>query len=100
MEQGASPENNQKGSHVRWQSITIGQLTYAVNLILGLSVAVLGFEISLLLNENFSPGSCLQRVSLFFSLVLLAVSIVFGVLVVINRLTDFRLTTSIARRRE
>ena len=39
---------------VRWQGITIKQLTYAINLILGLSTASLGFAISLLLNDKFN----------------------------------------------
>lgn len=89
-----------KGSFLRWQSITISQFTYAINLILGFSVATLGFQAALLLNENFEPVGCLQRLSFLASLILLILSVVFGVWVVVNRLEDFRETTTAARKRE
>ena len=89
-----------KGSFIRWQSITIGQLTYAINLVLGFSVATLGFQVSLLLNEKFKPIGGLQKLSFFASLILLVLSVAFGIWVVINRLEDFRETTKAARKRE
>lgn len=46
-----------KGSFIRWQSISIAQLAYAVNLFLGLSVAALAFQVSILLSEKFNPVS-------------------------------------------
>ena len=88
-----------KGSFVRWQAITIAQLTYSVNLILGFSVAVLGFQMSLLLNEKFHPfrwHKCAFDISIFT----LLLSIGFGIWCVINRLRDFRATTKAARLRE
>ncbi len=88
-----------KGSFVRWQSITIGQLTYAINLILSFSVATLGFQVTLLLSDKFKPVSW-QKCSFSLSLFLLFASIILGVLVVINRLRDFRATTKAARKRE
>lgn len=92
-------KDDPKGSFVRWQSITIGQLTYAINLILSFSVAILGFQVTLLLNEKFNPASW-QKCAFSFSLFLLVGSIIFGVLVVINRLRDFRATTKAAQKRE
>lgn len=93
-------ENNSKNneSFIRWQAITICQLSYVINLILGLSVAVLGFGVSLLLNERFNPISWLKQ---FFaiSLILLLTSFSFGVWCTINRLRDFRATKEIARKR-
>ena len=88
-----------KGSFTRWQSVTIGQLTYAINLILGFSVATLGFQVTLLLNEKFVPvshGKCVFSLSLL----LLGLSVLFGIAVVINRLRDFRATMKAARLRE
>jgi len=81
----------------RWQGIAIEHLRYAINLYLGLSVATLGFEVSLLLNPSFEPGSCLQRVSLFVSMIALALSIAVGSSAVFTRLNDFRLTMQLAR---
>jgi hypothetical protein len=92
-------EEHPKGSFVRWQTVTIGQLTYAVNLILGFAVATLGFQVTLLLNEKFVPVSW-QKCAFALSLVLLSVSILLGIAVVINRLRDFRATMRAARLRE
>lgn len=92
-------EDEPKGSFIRWQSITIAQLTYAVNLILGFSVATLAFQVTLLLNAAFVPESW-QKCSFTLSLVLLLVSVGLGLWCVINRLRDFRITTKVARKRE
>jgi hypothetical protein len=91
--------NDPKGSFVRWQSIAIGQLTYAANLILGLSIAALGFQITLLLPDRFRPSAC-QKYAFLLSMLLLALSIIFGLWLVINRLRDFRATETAARMRE
>lgn len=88
-----------KGSFVRWQSVTIGQLTYAVNLILGFAVATLGFQITLLFNDKFHPLGW-QKCTFLLSMLVLLSSICFGLWCVINRLRDFRATTKVARMRE
>ncbi|MEX2282353.1 MAG: hypothetical protein WEE89_07705 [Gemmatimonadota bacterium] len=88
-----------KGSFARWQSTTAAQLTYSVNLILGLAVATLGFQVALLLNESFKPLGW-QKFAVGASVLLLLVSIGFGIWCVINRLRDFRATTAAARLRE
>lgn len=88
-----------KGSFVRWQTITIAQLTYSVNLILGLSVAALGFQVALLLNEKFLPVGW-QRCAFGISMLTLVLSIGLGIWCVINRLRDFRATARAARLRE
>ena len=93
------PSQDPKGSFVRWQSITIDQLTYAVNLVLALSVATLGFQITLLLNDKFIPEAW-QKCAFALSLLLLAVSVIAGIFVVVNRLRDFRATKDAARLRE
>jgi len=87
------------GSFIRWQSIVREQYTYAINLVLGFSVAALGFQLSLLQNCNFVPsswGKCVFSISL----ILLFFSIILGIWIVINRLKDFRLTMGTARKRE
>lgn len=103
-------DDGPKGSFVRWQSITIGQLTYAINLILGLAVASLGFEVTLLLNSKIDFDACWHKsdflcVVTFFSasclsILALVASIAFGIWAVINRLRDFRATMTAARLRE
>jgi hypothetical protein len=40
------------GTFIRWQSTTLKQLTYAVNLVLTFSVATLGFQVTTLLDRN------------------------------------------------
>jgi len=90
---------NQEGSYRRWQSITIGQLTYAINVILGFSIAIFGFQISLLLGEKFNPISW-QKCAFLLSLFLIAMSIDFGIWVIINRLRDFRATKEAAKLQE
>lgn len=87
-----------KESFVRWQAITLGQMTYAINVILGFSVAALGFQVSLLLNEKFLPISW-QKCGFTMAIALTSISIVLGVLIVINRLLDFRESMHIARER-
>lgn len=92
-------KDDPKGSFIRWQSITIAQLTYAVNLVLGFAVAALGFQVSILLNEKFIPISW-QKCAFSLSLLILLASVGFGIFCVINRLRDFRATTKVARMRE
>lgn len=92
-------EDDPKASFVRWQSLTIGQLTYAVNLVLGFAVASLAFQITILLNEKFNPVSW-QKCAFSLSLLALLASVGVGIWCVINRLRDFRATTKVARMRK
>lgn len=94
-----SMSTDEPDSFIRWQAITLNQLTYAVNLILTLSVATLGFSMSLLRDKDFTPeghSRCLFVLATF----LILLSIAFGIWCVINRLRDFRTTTEVARMRE
>jgi hypothetical protein len=92
-------QSEPSGSFSRWQAVTIGQLAYAVNLILGFAVAALGFQVTLLLDDKFVPSSW-KKCAFSISLLLLAASVIFGIAVVINRLQDFRATMNAARARE
>ena len=93
------PTAEPRGSFIRWQSTTIAQLTYAINLVLTLSVAALGFHVSLLLGKEFTPVSW-QKCTFSLSLLLLLASTGIGIWCVVNRLRDFRATTRAARMRE
>lgn len=96
-EQPTVAENRE--SSIRWQGRTIEQFGYALNLILGLSVAAIGFEVSLLLSEGFEKTG--WQSSLFVvSMLSLLLSFVVGLWCIVNRLQDFRETTKTARKRE
>ncbi|WP_145927185.1 hypothetical protein [Jeongeupia sp. USM3] len=84
---------------MRWQTVTIGQLTYVINLILGLTVATIGFQVTLLLNKGFAPVGW-QKCTFSLSLLLLSASFALGIAVVVNRLRDFRATMFTAKLRE
>ena len=95
-------ENNDNDEKfIRWQDITIAQLSYAINLILAFSVAAIGFGVSLLLNNDFEPESW-QSCFFSMSLLLLLASGAFGIWCTINRLRDFRATakTTNLKRKE
>ena len=81
---------------VRWQGVTISQLTQAVSVVLGLAVAALGFDVTLLMNREFVPVSWQKCVFAIACLALLA-SVGLGIWCVVNRLRDFRATMKAAR---
>lgn len=87
-----------KESFIRWQAVTIAQLSYSINLILTFTVAALGFGASLLLKEQFQPDSRPLNL-LLLSLALLVIAGGLGVWCTITRLRDFRATTKITRLR-
>ncbi|MEX1211788.1 MAG: hypothetical protein WEA36_02975 [Balneolaceae bacterium] len=89
-----------KESFIRWQSITITQLSYVVNLILGLSVASLGFQVNILLGGNIAATNSWQECILIISMFSLLASVALGIFCVINRLLDFRATKEAAKMRE
>ena len=92
-----------RGSFVRWQSITLSQVGYVANLIVGLSIAAIGFQINLLRTDGTHITSYCQKISFIVALVsvmFLAVSVGAGIWLIINRLRDFRAAMSEARARE
>lgn len=89
-----------KGSFVRWQAVTIAQLTYAINLLLTFAVATLGYQILLLGGEKFFLAASWQKCLFSSSLLCLGASVLFGLAVVVNRLRSFRATMRAARARE
>lgn len=86
-------------SSIRWQGRTIEQFGYALNLILGLSVAAIGYELSLLLDEEFKRAGW-QNCLFIISMLSLLLSVAVGLWCVVNRLLDFRATAETARNRE
>ena len=96
-EQQSSKKNRE--SSIRWQGRTIEQFGYVLNLILGLSVAALGFGVSLISNEHFVRTGW-QNCVFVTSLLFLMLSIAMAIWCIINRLRDFRATAETARKRE
>lgn len=99
MDTQEQPTKKDRESSVRWQGRTIEQFGYALNLILGLSVAALGYGLSLLLNDEFRRAGW-QNCLFVLSLLSLLLSVLLGLWCVVNRLQDFRTTAEIARKRE
>ena len=91
-------DGSQNESFVRWQELTISQLSNSINLFLGLTTATLGFAVGLLTAEDFHPAKC-DKFFFDFGLFLTMCSIGAGIWATINRLGDFRVSMHIARDR-
>jgi len=74
----------------------MAQLGHSQKLILSLASASLGFGLSLITRNDYSPG-CWGNTFMLFALMLLSASVSLGIWCAINRLKDFRTTASIAR---
>jgi len=81
---------------VRWQAHTMAQLSTALSLLSGLSVAGLAFLFSLLREKDFSPVGWYATLFLI-ALAAFLVASATGIAAVITRLIDFRLTASKVR---
>lgn len=86
--------NNEK--YIRWQNYTINQLTFAINLFLGLSTGSLALGVMLLRDNAFSLNGC-SKLSFSLGLIALCISFIFGCIAVITRLMDFRFTAKKVR---
>ena len=84
-------------SFIRWQERTISQMGYAINTILVLETATLGFISDKLVNNKFCSCSKNMVVS-GATILVISISILLSTILV--RLKDFRLTAHIARSRE
>jgi len=86
-------ENSIKSNQrfVRWQQILREHLSFLNNLILTISVGILGFAFSLLKEDNFNPQSC-QKLFLTVGLFSVAFSVIIGIATSLNRLFDFKTT--------
>lgn len=87
------------GRFIRWQKQTIRQLSFAINLFAGLSVACLGFGVSFLREASFSPSQG-YAILYLVSIVFLGVSVLCGVAATVTRLLDFRATAKKLRQRQ
>ncbi|MCW8827612.1 MAG: hypothetical protein OQK94_01000 [Gammaproteobacteria bacterium] len=99
MVQTEEPKKRDRESSVRWQGRTIEQFGYALNLVLGLTIAGIGYETTLIFNEEVERAGW-QNCLLAISLLALVISAGVALWCVVTRLRNFRLTAEIARKRE
>lgn len=90
--------DDESDSFVRWQKVTREHLGGLINLVLGLAAGLLAFESMLLLEGKFT-APCAFGLGLL-AVVMLSASVGFALWCAVNRLSDFRLTTQIARGKE
>jgi hypothetical protein len=90
---------DKKSTYGKWENHRITQLSFINNLVIILSVALIGYVFDFIKPSNII-FNCVQKFFFWFGLLLIIISVVFGTLVAINRLEDFRLTAKIARNRE
>ena len=87
-----------ENSFNRWQAATIAQFTHATNLILGLAVGALGFQVTQIQALTFKVVTRWDYSGLLAALAFLF-SVAFGIWLVVNRLLAFRGTAKVARLR-
>jgi hypothetical protein len=98
LEKSAESEEVLHDRFVRWQQISLQQLTYAINLLLALSGATIAFEITFSLDQR-APVVGVVKAALLSSMIFLAFSMLLGLFAVETRLYDFRYSSRIARLR-
>jgi len=76
---------------IRWQEVLREHVTFLNNLLLTISFGVVGFCISLLIQDNFNPF-CYTKYLFTFGLGITFISILLGLGTALNRLLDFRKT--------
>ena len=81
--------NNER--FIRWQSVLRDHVSFVNNLFLTISIAIVGFLISMLAEKDFHPH-CEEKALLTIGLVAIFISIICGLVTTISRLIDFRTT--------
>lgn len=82
---------NSNERFVRWQTVLRNQLTFLNNLLLTISIGVVGFLLTLLKDPYFEPTYC-KKFFFTFGFILIFVSVLFGLLTAYSRLMDYRRT--------
>ena len=90
---------NKKSTYDKWENHRIAQLSFINNLVIGLSVALIGYVFNFIEPSNII-FNCTQKFFIWIGTLLNIFSVAIGIFVAINRLKDFRLTAKIARDRE
>lgn len=92
--------NTEKGSFVRWQRRQIEAMGNAINLLLSLCLATMGFVIAKLLDNNFKFQNCMGKSFVILGSAMVLVTTILLLILIYNRLQAFRNTTQRARKRE
>ena len=90
---------DKKSTYSKWENHRIVQLSFINNLIIGLSIALIGYVFNFIEPSNII-FNCTQKFFFWVGILLNIISVAIGIFVAINRLEDFRLTAKIARNRE
>ena len=90
---------DKKSTYSKWENHRIVQLSFINNLIIGLSIALIGYVFDFIEPSNII-FNCTQKFFFWIGVLLNIISVAIGIFVAINRLEDFRLTAKIARNRE
>lgn len=85
--------------YIRWQSYTISQLTFALNLFFGMSVGSLVFAFTLIKDKDFVLSGC-PKLIFQIALISLCVAVLASCGAVVSRLLDFRFTAKRIRLNE
>lgn len=86
-----------KNRFIRWQQLTISQLSFTNNLFLGFNLGFLSFFVSQ--PGVLFGGICWLFTLQIFSVLSLMISFITGIMTVLNRLRDFRLTKTLVKNR-
>ena len=82
---------NSNERFVRWQTVLRDQLSFLNNLLLTISIGIVGFLLSLLKTKEFSPV-CIGKFFFTIGLLSISLSILFGIATGYSRLMDYRKT--------
>lgn len=93
-------KNSNNNSFVRWQGRSLEELGKTINLLLTISLATIGFVLNIILNKDFYFQNCYSKMAITLGTFVVLTSIILLLVISKNRLLSFKLTTSIARKRE
>lgn len=82
---------NSNERFVRWQTVLRDQLSFLNNLLLTISIGIVGFLLSLLKTNEFSPD-CIGKLFFTAGLLTISLSILLGIGTAYSRLMDYRWT--------
>lgn len=89
-----------KNSYIRWQDRRIEEFGKAINLLLSLSLAAIGFVIAKILDEDFEFSNYFNLSIILIGISILLISVISLLCLIYNRLNSIRTTAKIARKRE
>lgn len=92
-------KSNLKARFAKWQLLTIEELGKTISLFLGITIAVVGFQVSMVTSSKEGYDFGCNKFSYILSLIVLLASIASGLMASINRLVDFRLTTMLINKK-